>query len=157
MAFSDTDICKSRSNCYQCRNNDRFRSQMEKRYGNIECPEGFQIGISIEELPEKSRISYNRIKEMEVKIENKKKEVSTLLNELQMIIPKEGKDLVDKIRNLVLPNTKTPARCIYGGGKIGEIDEKCCGGKIVKKPTFNCDKHQITTEKKCVVCGDFKS
>ncbi|MBD3404847.1 MAG: hypothetical protein GF411_01770 [Candidatus Lokiarchaeota archaeon] len=156
MKFSETPICQSRANCYQCRNNERFREQMGKQYGEIECPENLPIGAELEQLPKKSQDAHKRMKEMQDKRQKQIEEAKNILDELEMISSEEGKKLTDKLRSFIFPDTKTPNKCKHGGKKIGEIDEVCCGGTVKKKAAFDCGKHVITTEKKCMNCEDFE-
>lgn len=155
MNFTDTPICKSRSNCFQCRNQERFRKQMESQYGSWECPEGFPIGAKLEDLPEKSQEAHKRMAEARKRREEQQKELSAALDELEMIIPAEGLHIVTKIRGIVAPNTKSPEKCVHGKKKIGQVDQECCGGKIEKVDAYSCSKHTITTSRKCSTCGDF--
>lgn len=157
MNFADTPICQSRTNCFQCRNNENFRKQMEQQYGTIECPEGFAVGAKIDDLPTKSQEAYKRMIEMQVKRQQQIDELNSALSELSMIIPEEGKKLVDKIRNIISPQTKTPEMCKHGGKQIGEVEEECCGGQIKQKPVFKCQKHTLATATKCISCEDFAS
>ena len=157
MNFTETPICKSRANCFHCRNNEQFRQQMEQQYSSWECPEGIAIGAKLEDLPQKSQEAHKQMKEMEEQRQNQIKEIAIALDELQTICPQEGKRLIDKIRGYLNPQSKTPQKCKYGGGEIGEVDEKCCGGQINKKMAYECGKHSLTTEKKCMGCGDFES
>lgn len=154
--FSESPVCKSRANCFQCRNNENFRKQMEIQYGAIECPENIPIGAKTDQLPTKSQEAHERMQEMQAKRQQQINETSTILDELQMISSDEGSRLVDRLRALVLPNTKTPGKCKHGGNKIGEVTEACCGGKTTQKPVFECKKHIVTTERKCVGCPEFE-
>ena len=155
--FTETPICKSRANCFQCRNNENFRNQMVKQYGEWECPEGIKIGAKVEELPEKAQQTHKRMLEANEKRKKQIEEIKSSLDELRMIVPPEGNKIIDKITGLVFPDMKTPERCKHGGKKIGEVDQECCGGKIEKKAAFQCGKHTITTEKKCMTCEDYES
>jgi len=155
--FADSPVCQSRSNCFQCRNNEKFREQMESQFGKIECPEGFLIGAKLIDLPRKSQDAYAKMQEMQLKRQQQIDEVDSILNELEIISGDEGKKLVDRIRNIIAPNSKTAAKCRHGGKQIGEANQECCGGKEDRKPVFACGKHVITVERKCINCKDFES
>jgi len=155
MNFTDTPMCKTRQNCVQCRNNEDFRKHMEKQYGPWECPENIPIGASLEQMPDQSKQMEKRKQEAQKEMQTRQLEMQQAIDELEQIVPPEGLPKVDKIRSMLFPQTKTPMNCMHGGDVVGEVDENCCGGKTKKVKAFNCQKHTITTERKCIKCNDF--
>jgi len=130
---------------------------MEQQYGEIKCPEGLDVGAKLEDLPEKSQESYKKMQEMQEGRKKQIEEVSLILDNLEMISSEEGKELIDKLRGFISPNSKTPEKCVHGGKEMGEVNQECCGGRIDKKTAYVCGKHIITVDKKCATCKDFKS
>jgi len=157
MKFNETPICKSRANCYHCRNNEVFRIEMGKQYGEIECPENIPIGADLEELPEKSVESYKKSMKMKENREKQLIELDSIVNELYEISSEEGKKLVDDLKKILYAGRKNPEICKNGGDKIGEVEQECCGGKKAQKPAYNCSKHTIAIEKKCQRCKEFEA
>jgi hypothetical protein len=155
MDFITSPICTSQTNCFHCRNNKKFRTQMEQQYGSWECPDNISIGAKLEELPQKAQDAYMQQQKMQTEQRKKIEEAQIVLDELEMIVPPEGKEKINKIRSLFLPQTKTVVTCKNGGDKIGEVDEECCGGTIKKVDAFKCLQHTLATNKKCQRCPDF--
>lgn len=157
MNFTDTPVCTSRTNCFQCRNNKGFRAQMEQQWGSWECPEGFAIGTPLEGLPEKTQESQKKIQGFQEERQRKIGEAIVALDELEALVSGEGKRATSIIRSFVAPNTKTAATCEFGGEEVGEVDQECCGGKISKVKAYDCSKQTTTaTDRKCASCSDFR-
>jgi hypothetical protein len=128
---------------------------MEQQHGSWECPEGIPVGAKLEELPQKAQEAYAQQQKMQEEQKKKMEEAQVALDELEMIVPPEGKDKINTLRGLFFPQTKTVAACKNGGEKIGEVDQECCGGKIKKVDAFKCSQHTVATDKKCQGCPDF--
>lgn len=156
MAFTEQHICTSRMNCFHCRNNEQFRSQMEKQFGKWECPIDLPIGAPLEDMPQETKDQVNKQKEAQ---EQHKKRIDDLENaifELEQVVEGDAIIHLNTIRTYALPNSKTAEKCQNSGDSIGEVDQECCGGKISKVPAFSCSLHTITTNKKCSKCNDFR-
>ena len=50
--FTELPQCIHRMTCLECRTNDKFREQMEAKFGKWECPINIAIGTPLEEMPE---------------------------------------------------------------------------------------------------------
>lgn len=156
MNFVDTPICKSRQNCFQCRNNMKFREQMELQYGPWECPEGISIGTSLEEMPEQVQEIERRRQEIKEQQESNLARINILFDELESSISDNLYDKLVELRAMIFPNTKKANICEFGSEIIGKVNEECCGGKIKQVEAYKCNKHTITTDKKCSKCMDYK-
>lgn len=155
MKYTETPMCKQRTQCFNCRNNENFRKQMENQYGSWECPENIPIGANLDQLPQVAQDAHQKVIEMQEARAKQIEKVKIALDELEMIIGENGLDKLETIRNFIFPNSKIAARCTYNQKEIGEVDQECCGGKIKKVKAYRCEKHIITTDKKCVRCDDF--
>lgn len=155
MQFTETPICTSRANCFNCRNNEKFRNQMSKQYGEYICPENIPINARLEELPQTAQDNYNRLLEQRKTKENQHKEITTIFNEIENNTQGKIQELIIRLRSIILPTTKIPSQCKFCQNKIGEVEQTCCGGKIDKVDAYECTKHIITTLKKCQRCDDF--
>ena len=51
-SFTDFPPCKHRFACVQCRNDKTFVTNMSKRYGEWQCPEGIAFGTPLEKMPQ---------------------------------------------------------------------------------------------------------
>jgi hypothetical protein len=156
MKFTDTPICKQRTQCYNCRNNNGFRQQMENQYGPWECPENIPLGANLDQLPQVAQDAHQKMIEMQEARAKQLEEVKTAIDELEMIVGKNGLEKLEIIRIFLFPNSKTAVRCVQGGKEIGDVDEECCGGKIKKVKAYQCKTHIIATDKKCSRCTDYK-
>lgn len=156
MSFTELSICKNRQICYACRNVDNFRERMSRQHGDWECPDNIPIGTPLQDLPQSAIDHHNYMLERQKRHKEKIAEAEIALNDLEMIVPAHGKHLLNNIRNVFFPQTKSPKECKYGGEIIGETNESCCGGKIKSVDLFACEKHESTTNKKCTRCEDFE-
>lgn len=156
MIFTELPMCKNRLVCYACRNVDKFRERMQRQHGDWECPDNIQIGTPLQDLPESAVDYHNKMSERQERHKEKIAEAEIALNDLEMIVPENGKYLLNKIRNVFFANSKTVGACKHGGEIIGKTDESCCGGKIKSVDEFACKKHGSTTNKKCIRCEDFE-
>jgi len=129
MNFTETPQCKSKSMCIECRNNEQFRANLIKQFGEWECPEGIAINTPIENFPADIQEKYKNRIEMIEKRKRQMEEVKNILNDLEEIIPESFLDSFDKVRFFIFPKEKTPQICIHKGNPK-RVNELCCGGKF---------------------------
>jgi hypothetical protein len=71
-SFTNFPPCKHRFACLQCRNDKSFVENMQRRYGEWECPEGIEFGTPLEEMPQHIQ---QKIKTYQDRLKSKGKEV----------------------------------------------------------------------------------
>ena len=161
MSFIESQQCKLHQMCFHCRNDENFRKAMEQQHGGWGkdewgCPLGIPLGASKNQLPEEAQKYLEEMEKRKKEHEERLKQVRVDLDELEMVVPEQGIDLLNRIRYFIFPQDKKADNCENNGGKIGEVDQECCGGKINKVDAYKCSKHTLTTDRKCNQCPDFK-
>lgn len=155
MKFTETEVCKSKINCFACRREKPFRDSLEKQFGKWECPLGISLDAPDSAFPKETIEMQKRQEEAKEKEINRRKEIDNLFLELEMCLTGEALLKLHQLQILINPKIKESSKCRFGGKKIGEVDEPCCGGKIKKVDAYSCSKHSLTTNKKCFRCSDF--
>lgn len=157
-SFTETYACQTRAACVECRNSEKFRKDMERRYGKWECPENIPIGTPIEEMPQKVvRMRQKRIEEKE-KQQQYLNQLRSSLDDLEEILPTQALSKLDFLRFHIFPNDKHKNdMCIHNTKEKTKVDRKCCGGKTKKVDGFKCKIHGDTDPQYCSRCTDFRS
>lgn len=156
-SFVESNICKSHQNCIPCRRDPKFRENFEKQFGKWECPLSIPIDAKDEQFPA-GAIEHHRQVLKQIEDQKRKTEAAQVaLEELSMVLTGENLVRLELIRTTFIPQTKTAIKCSNSGKQIGEVDQVCCGGTIKKVPAYECQKHTLCTDRKCMGCTDFST
>jgi len=75
-SFLNFPPCKHRFACVQCRNDKKFIENMQKRFGEWECPEGIAFGTSLESMPNHIQ---SKIKAYQKRVDSRSQNRPTLI------------------------------------------------------------------------------
>lgn len=150
--FSESGQCKNRMFCVKCRNDEKFRKNIERQLGKWECPLHIPIGTGLNDMPlevrerhiQKQRIQNDQVKKLDIS------EIDNLYDIIDQLRYK-----IDEIVKNHLPQYVSPHRCIYNKGVNGEKEIECCGGKKIITDSYLCDINGTITVKNCRACHKY--
>ena len=83
------------------------------------------------------------------------KKINELLTSLEEKIPPELLEDLLILKSTLLPDTKSPQTCIFGGDKVSTFNLHCCGGKITPTEIFACEIKDVTIKRQCHHCDSY--
>jgi hypothetical protein len=162
-SFTESYHCQNRLACAACRNDENFREQAKRDFGQEwECPEKIEIGTPLEQMPAYIKYIHHSQKHIQTNVNSiqvDKKylpELKIALDSIEEVIPEKGLELLDKVRFHLSPELKTLENCKYSTDERKQVEKKCCGGKINLVDGFVCSKLGDSPTTRCQKCDSFE-
>jgi hypothetical protein len=164
MNFTDTELCKGRTICLRCRNDEKFRAGLETIHGEWECPEGLDINSPLEFMPEPTQRMHAEIQMRQEAAEGRRNEIRETLTEIWKDLSPQARVRALRLWRLVLPKDmeemgvylhRSHRTCRHAGPKIDTIEQECCGGTVKEVAQYACAAGHVATALNCRGCMDY--